>query len=206
MQRRAFHCKKKKKENGPNHQYDLRLCVRVYLHSMSAMMSRASSCTDTSSCLAIALVRRPVIFLQTLAARAEPTERDTRKWRKRKTPHTDCLNITVFKRTLFMRENLSRKDYRQMLVGAPQSPSSDQCWKCLEAALYPTACSCTMCPQSSQPGTPSLCSRVVPNQDTKSPPFLQQPINRLLISSKVYGHTYFLVIDFSVLNNTLYRV
>lgn len=36
------------------------------------MMSSASSCTDTSSCLAMALVRRPVIFLQTLAANAEP--------------------------------------------------------------------------------------------------------------------------------------
>lgn len=43
-----------------------------YLQSMSAMMSSASSWTDTSSCLAMALVRRPVIFLQTLAARAEP--------------------------------------------------------------------------------------------------------------------------------------
>ncbi|TNN40106.1 hypothetical protein EYF80_049732 [Liparis tanakae] len=42
---------------------------------MSAMMSSASSCTDTSSCLAMALVRRPVIFLQTLAARAEPEGR-----------------------------------------------------------------------------------------------------------------------------------
>lgn len=46
--------------------------LTTYLQSMSAMMSSASSCTDTSSCLAIALVRRPVIFLQTLAAKAEP--------------------------------------------------------------------------------------------------------------------------------------
>lgn len=46
----------------------------LYLQSMSAMMSSASSCTETSSCLAMALVRRPVIFLQTLAAKAEPED------------------------------------------------------------------------------------------------------------------------------------
>lgn len=57
---------------------------------MSAMMSRASSCTDTSSCLAMALVRRPVIFLQTLAARAEPTGE-----KKKTKTKTDCLNLTV---------------------------------------------------------------------------------------------------------------
>lgn len=56
---------------------------------MSAMMSRASSCTDTSSCLAMALVRRPVIFLQTLAARAEPAGKN----------RTHRLNSTVFTRT-----------------------------------------------------------------------------------------------------------
>lgn len=53
----------------------------LYLQSMSAMMSSASSWTETSSCLAIALVRRPVIFLQTLAAKAEPDAREGKKRR-----------------------------------------------------------------------------------------------------------------------------
>lgn len=43
-----------------------------HLLNMSAIMSKASSWTETSSCFAIALVRRPVIFLHTLAANAEP--------------------------------------------------------------------------------------------------------------------------------------
>lgn len=77
----------------------------MYLHSMSAMMSRASSCTDTSSCLAMALVRRPVIFLQTLAARAEP---------EGKTRHTDGLNLTVRTGTLCPYQ---RKSQNEVVLG-----------------------------------------------------------------------------------------
>lgn len=58
--------------------------------------------------------------------------------------------------------------YHWMQAGAPRSPSSSQYWKCLEAALYLTACLCTGCPQLFQLGIPSLCSRVVPNYNKKN--------------------------------------
>lgn len=88
--------------------------LTTYLQSMSAMMSSASSCTDTSSCLAIALVKRPVIFLQTLAAKAEPeTEAGGEKMNLHiftAKPSEDSWNHWMLKIFTFYRSKLARSE------------------------------------------------------------------------------------------------
>lgn len=65
-----------------------------YLLSISDRMSRASSCTDTSSCLPMAPVSWAVIFLHTFAVMVEPA-------RERFFPHCKL------KRSLFTAKNHS---------------------------------------------------------------------------------------------------
>lgn len=83
----------------------------IYLLSISAIISKASSWTETSSCFAIALVRRPVIFLHTLAASAEPL----RGVNKKKLNMSNLSDICTGNQILFktLKRALLRKKMRK---------------------------------------------------------------------------------------------